>query len=242
MRKLWLIGFVGLFLVGAGRLFADDTIPTLFAAVRSGKDGKLVLEVQGKVVDASNWLGMSFYTPNYLDPIWDADHAVAKVNRGSFDTLISVPDGFLSGTFEVALWKDKVADKEVFRLDSIRGYGAGAVASGSYKPDSTWTAPLLKTDIETKGAKTILAVSGVAPDKSDQLGVSFYRAGYSDPVLDGDYSIHPVEPGSFAKRYTVPDGFETGTYEVALWSRLIARKHIYRLSGQRAYTSGVTTK
>ena len=188
MRKFMSLSLMALAFAGA--VLAEDATPRLEAAVKPGKDGRLSLEVKGVVVDAGNWLGVSFYTPNYLDPIWDAEHSVTKMEKGIFDRSVNVPDGFAGGTYEVALWKDKVAQREVYRLDSLRGYGAGAVASGSYKPDSTWTAPLLKTDIETKGAKTILAVSGVAPDKSDQLGVSFYRAGYSDPVLDGDYAVY----------------------------------------------------
>jgi len=234
------LSLMALALVGA--VFAEDTTPQLEAAVKPGKDGKLTLEVKGVVTDDGNWLGVSFYTPTYLDPIWDAEHSVTRMEKGPFSRSVAVPAGFAGGTFEVALWRDKVAQREVFRLDSIRGYGAGAVASGSYTPDSTWTLPLLKTDIETRGAKTVLVVSGLAPDKQNQLGVSFYRAGYADPVLDGDYAVYPVGQGSFTKRYNIPAGFETATYEVALWARLLNRKYIYKLEGIKAYTSGVTAQ
>jgi hypothetical protein len=86
----------------------------------------------------------------------------------------------------------------------------------------------------------VLTIKGSVPDKSDWLGVSFYKATYSDQVLDGDYAVYPVSKGNFTRSYNVPEGFESGTYEVALWKNEVARKEIHRLQNMLAYGSGAT--
>jgi hypothetical protein len=52
----------------------------------------------------------------------------------------------------------------------------------------------------------------------------------------------PISKGPFAVAIGVPDGFNDGTYEVALWTRVEAKKRVYKLAGLLAYGSGTIGK
>jgi hypothetical protein len=96
----------------------------------------------------------------------------------------------------------------------------------------------LQTKIGTRDGKSYLTVSGKGLGKENWLGVSFYKPDYSDPVLDGDYATYLVTEQEFTRTMRVPTGFETGTYEVALWRSLDAKKEVYKLETLRAYGTG----
>jgi hypothetical protein len=225
----------------SSRVWAGDSVPTLKTAIK-GVSGKLALEVSGRLPDKSDWLGVSFYKPNYTDWIWDGEHKVFEVKTSDFTQLVPVPAGFEGGTYEAALWKDRLAQKTVYKLETILGYGAGYVQSGPVETTASDSIAPLRTAIETRDHKTILRISGKAPDKEDWLGVSFYKANYADAILDGDYSTQRVAQGEFSETIAVPAGFETGSYEVALWKHLNDKKDLYKLATLQGYASGPTTK
>lgn len=115
---------------GCGIAAAADSIPALQTVIVTDSTGRLALEVTGTAPDTTGWLGVSFYKPNYTDPIWEGDHAVYFVKQGEFTRRFAVPAGYEAGTYEVALWRKLLGKKELYRLETIRGYGAGSVEKG----------------------------------------------------------------------------------------------------------------
>jgi len=110
----------------AAPALAEDSIPPLATEVTT-VEGRLTLTVSGTAPDTENWLGVSFYLPDYTDWIWEGDHAVYLVPQGEFEKSYPVPEGFEEGTYEVALWQDLAEKKTLYRMDTIRAYGYGSV-------------------------------------------------------------------------------------------------------------------
>jgi hypothetical protein len=105
-------------------------------------------------------------------------------------------------------------------------------------PDSLKLADSLSAlRTEPKGGKPVLVVSGKALDQR-WLGVSFYKPGFADAIVDGSYSMVSIPKGVFSRTVAVPPGFEDGTYEAALWVRLVAKKKVFKLDGLLSYGSG----
>jgi len=217
-----------------------DSIPALATRVASDSVGRLALELSGAVPDSAHWLGVSFYLPGYADPVWDADHSVYAV-KGVLRVSLPIPAGFEKGTYEVGLWKTKLGENTFFRTEWLRAYGSGSLKSG---PDSLKLADslsALKAEPARKNGKPVLVVSGKALDQR-WLGVSFHKSGYADPVVDGSYSMISIAKGAFSRTIAVPSGFEDGTYEVALWVRLLAKKKVFRLAGELTCGAGAVGK
>ena len=124
MKKTALAVFL---LVIAGAVLAEDSVPALETAIVV-EQGKRMLSVSGTAPDSADWLGVSFYKPTVENWIWDGDHAVYLIPGGPFSRFFAVPDGFGDGTYEVALWKSKLEEKTVYRLDTMRAYGTGETA------------------------------------------------------------------------------------------------------------------
>ena len=240
-RAFLLIVAVAFALVVSG-VQAADSLPVaqLKTTVRDSS-GTLTLVVSGAAPENNNWLGVSLYKPYYTDAIWDAQHSAYQMPRGDFTKAFTVPKELEGGIFEVALWKNKVAQKTIYRMETMRGYGGGSKDSAHTYPASD-SISALKTVIEAKAGKTSLKITGSAPDKEDWLGISFYKASYADPVLDADYSVRRVTHGDFALTIRVPEGFETGTYDTALWKNQVERREIYKFTTMLGYGTGYTVK
>jgi hypothetical protein len=221
----------------------SDSILQLTTAVATGKDGRLSLEVSGVAPESACWLGVSFYLPKYSDPVWDADHAVHAVKPGSLKTSFPVPAGYERGTYEVGLWKDKLGENTFYNASGLRAYATGSVVNGPSAVDVADSVALLRTELTATDAGRTLTIKGEAQKPSCWLGVSFYKSGYTDAVLDGDYRMLLVAAaGGFTQTVTVPDGYEKGTYEVALWDSLKAKKRVFRLTTALGYGAGEVSK
>jgi hypothetical protein len=215
---------------------ASDSIPALATRVAADSTGRLTLEVSGAVPDSAHWLGVSFYLPGHTDPVWDVDHSVYAV-KGVLRVSLPIPVGFEKGSYEVGLWKSKLGENTFYRAEWLRAYGSGSLKSG---PDSLKLADslsALKAEPARKGGKPVLVVGGKALDQR-WLGVSFHKPGYADSVTDGSYSVVSIAKGAFSQTIAVPSGFEDGTYEVALWARLLAKKKVFRLAGALGLGTG----
>jgi hypothetical protein len=220
--------------------FGADSIPALATRVAPDSAGRLTLDVSGAVPDSAHWLGVSFYLPGYADAVWDADHSVYAV-KGVLRVSLPIPAGFEKGTYEAGLWKSKLAENTFYRAEWLRAYGSGSLKTG---PDSLKLADslsALKAEATRKDGKPVLVVSGKALDQR-WLGVSFYKTGYADAVADGSYSMVSIAKGAFSQTIVVPPGFEDGSYEVALWVRLLAKKKVFRLAGALGYGAGTIGK
>lgn len=226
-------------LVPAAVALAADSLSQLATRVYTS-DGKLTLEVSGKAPDAGGWLGVSFFLAGCTDSTWDADHSVSPV-KGEFRVSLPVPDGLGGGTFEVGLWKSKLGENTFYRPERLRGYGAGTVAAGPTALELADTLSAMSTETVTSDGRKALRISGSASDNC-WLGVSFYKPGYADAVLDGAYSMLAVTKGTYSQTVAVPPGYENGTYEVALWGRLLAKKNVFRLETELAYGAGKVGK
>ncbi len=216
----------------------SDSIPAVATRVASDSAGRLTLEVSGAVPDSAHWLGVSFYLPGFKDAVWDADHSVYAV-KGVLRASLPIPVGFEKGTYEVGLWKTKLGENTFYRAEWLRAYGSGSMKTG---PDSLKLADSLSPlKTEPRGGKPFLVVSGKALDQR-WLGVSFYKPGYADAVTDGSYSMVSIPKGAFSRTIAVPPGFEDGTYEAALWARLVAKKKVFKLGGLLGYGSGAVAR
>jgi hypothetical protein len=216
----------------------SDSIPAIATRVAPDAAGKLSLEVSGALPDSAHWLGVSFYLPGYTDAVWDADHSVYAV-KGVLRVSLPIPAGFEKGTYEVGLWKSKLAENTFYRAEWLRAYGSGSMKTG---PDSLKLADSLSAlKTEPKGGKPVLVVSGKSLDQR-WLGVSFYKPGYADAITDGSYSMVSIAKGAFSQSVAVPPGFEDGTYEAALWARLVAKKKVFKLDGLLGYGGGAVGK
>jgi hypothetical protein len=220
--------------------FGSDSIPALATRVAPDSAGKLALEVSGVVPDSAHWLGVSFYLPGYTDAVWQGEHSVYSV-KGPLKFSTAIPTGYEKGTYEAGLWQTKPGENVYYKPSGLKAYGSGTVAKGPDTiavPDSL---ARLTSEVTVVDGKTVLKVSGKAQDQR-WLGVSFYKAAYADPVLDGSYSMLSVPKGPFAQVVAVPSGFSDGTYEVALWKQLDAKKKVFKLAGLLAYGSGTVGK
>jgi len=214
----------------------SDSLPVLSTRAVPESAGPPALEVSGAVPDSAHWLGVSFYLPGYTDAVWQGEHSVYAV-KGPLKFSIPVPAGFEKGTYEVGLWKAKAGENIYYRPSGLKAYGSGSIAKGPDTvavPDSL---ARLSCEIAVAGGKKVLKVTGKAQDRR-WLGISFYRAAYADPILDGSYSMTPVAKGKFSVSIAVPDGYEDGTYEAGLWTSVEAKKKVYKLDGLLAYGSG----
>jgi len=216
-------------------VIAADSLPTLATRVYTS-DGKSMLEVSGRAPDAGDWLGVSFFLPDCKDSTWDADHSVSPV-KGEFRVALPVPDGYSSGTYEAALWKSKLGENMFYWPEWLRGYGAGSTATGPTDVKLADSLLSMKTESAAGDGRKVLKISGQATDNC-WLGVSFYKPDYADALLDGSYSMLAVAMGTYSQTVTVPAGYENGTYEVALWGRLRAKKKVFRLETELAYGAG----
>ena len=219
---------------------ASDSIPTIATRVAPDSAGKLALELSGPVPDSARWLGVSFYLPGYTDAVWEADHSVYAV-KGVLRVALPIPAGFEKGTYEVGLWKTKLGENTFYRAEWLRAYGSGSLKSGPDSLELADSLAALQAEPARKGGKPVLVVSGKTLDQR-WLGVSFYKPGYADAVTDGSYSMVSIAKGTFSQTIAVPPGFEDGTYEVALWARLLAKKKVFRLAGELGYGAGTIGK
>jgi hypothetical protein len=219
---------------------AADSLPQLDTKIVKSKDGRLAVQIAGTAPDSAQWLGVSFYLPDYKDATWDADHAVYAVQPGPLKLTCPVPAGYEKGTYEVGLWKQKLGANTFYQPAGLRGYATGVSKYGPTKTTLADSVVELTTASVSKDGKRTLDVSGKAT-AGGWLGVSFYKHNYADAVLDGAYSMLSVA-GDFSQSLVIPSGYEEGTYEVALWQRLVARKNVYRLAGELAAGSGAIGK
>lgn len=226
-------------LLPATAALAADSLPQLATRVYTSNN-KLILEVSGTAPDASDWLGLSFYKPDCKDSTWDADHSVQAV-KGEFRVSLPVPEGFSSGTYEIGLWKSRLGENTFYRAERLRGYGAGSVATGPTEVKLADSLSAMKTEIAATDGGKVLKISGEAADNC-WLGVSFYKPEYADAVLDGNYSMLDITKGSYSQSLAVPPDFEAGTYEVALWGKMLARKKVFRMGTELAYGAGKVGK
>ena len=226
-------------MVAAACALASDVLPTLTSGIVT-TNGRLMLEVSGIAPDASDWLGLSFYKPDCKDSTWDADHSVQAV-KGEFRVSLPVPEGFGGGTYEIGLWKSKLGENTFYWPERLRGYGEGSIATGPTEVKLADSLSAMKTEIAATDAGKVLKISGKAADNC-WLGVSFYKPEYADAVLDGSYSMLDITKGSYSQSLAVPPGFESGTYEVALWGKMLARKKVFRMGTELAYCAGKVGK
>lgn len=216
---------------------AADSLPQLGSRIVESKDGKLALEVSGIAPDSARWLGVSFFQPGYSDVTWDADHTVYAVEPGSLLVHCPVPAGYEKGSYEVGLWKQRVGENTFYLPAGLRGYATGLNKYGPTKAILADSVAELTASVVVRNGRRSLDISGKASAEGGWLGISFYKYIFTDAVLDGAYSMQSVS-GDFRLSLPVPPGYEEGTFEAALWQRLLAKKRVYRLAGEVAAGSG----
>jgi len=81
--------------------------------------GKLVLTLKIEVSDQGLFLGVSLYPPNVVNTLEQGKHFSFPVKQGLFRKEFEVDRDFEGGTFEAALWKNKLSGENCQPDDAV---------------------------------------------------------------------------------------------------------------------------
>ncbi|MEW5693748.1 MAG: hypothetical protein AB1765_10685 [Candidatus Hydrogenedentota bacterium] len=83
-----------------------------------------------------------------------------------------------------------------------------------------------KLKVEVKDIKTnlVLVISAETDKDGYYVGYSLYTATYADPTKDLKSDLIKVENKKINKTITIPENFNNGSYEVALWGKKVEKK------------------
>lgn len=71
--------------------------------------GKLILKLKVEVADKGLFLGVSLYPPRVVNTLEEGKHFSFPVKQGIFTKELEIDQSFEGGTFESALWTNKVS-------------------------------------------------------------------------------------------------------------------------------------
>ncbi len=101
--------------------------------------------------------------------------------------------------------------------------------------------PTLSARVSKKEGRPVLEVTGVAPDASDWLAVTFFRPGEPDSTCQGQRTVYSVK-GRFLLPVPIPADYYQGSYEVGLWQRKLGDDEVaVRPVGLKALGKGSVT-
>jgi len=196
--------------------------------VPSTKDAKgrtLICHLTGDTNGKAVWLGCSFYPARYSDKLRDGYHEIYQVS-GTFQKNWELPEKFYEGSFEMALWGDKVMKNRCNRVDCFLcnkfGYHLENMldfCSGTILATNTTG---MRINITENGDKLTITATGVAGNGSAYLGASFYPKECKDIFADAQHDCRLVHK-TFHESWTVPKRFKDGRYDIALWNRKISK-------------------
>lgn len=194
----------------------------------STKDAKgktLICHITGDTQGKAAWLGCSFYPARYSDKARDGYHEIYQVSN-SFQKNWELPERFYEGSFEIALWGEKVMKSKCNKVDCFLcnkfGYHLENMldlCSGTLLATNTTG---FRINITENGDKLIITVTGVAGNGSAYLGASFYPKECRDIFDDAQHDCRLVHK-TFQESWTVPKRFKDGRYDIALWNRKISK-------------------
>jgi len=70
--------------------------------------GKIILKLKVEVADKGLYLGVSLYPPKVVNTLDEGRHFSFPVKQGIFTKDFEIDAGFEGGTFEAALWTNKI--------------------------------------------------------------------------------------------------------------------------------------
>jgi len=176
-------------------------------------------DTQGHVA----YLGCSFYPSKYSNKLKEGYHDIVQVSN-SFTRSWEIPEKFYEGSFEIAIWGDKVLKARCGRKDCFL---CGKFGFHLEKMLDFCSGTLLPTNPVTLQVSTVpgdgyvtVTVNGATQNGGAYLGVSFYPKDCKDLLKEGKFDCRRVY-SSFSEIWTVPDKYRGGRYEIALWNRKI---------------------
>gem|GEM_PF-361274 len=196
--------------------------------VPSTKDAKgrtLVCYISGDTQGKVAYLGCSFYPARYYDKLKDGYHEIYQVSN-SFQKNWELPEKFYEGSFEIALWGDKVmknkcnkvdcflCNKFGYHLENMLDYCSGTLLA----TNSTG----LRINIKENGDKIIITATGEAGNGTAYLGASFYPKDCKDIFADAQHDCRLVQR-TFQESWTLPKQYKDGRYDIALWNKKISK-------------------
>jgi hypothetical protein len=114
-----------LIFIFGGFLYAQNQ---LIKVQLTEKEGKLFLHIEGIAPQDRMYIGVSLYPRGYKDPIWDGLHMVIPLKKkGEFSKDIEVNEIYRGGYFEVALWKNLVEKKVLYKMSGLVSYKKGVL-------------------------------------------------------------------------------------------------------------------
>ncbi|MHC9543561.1 MAG: hypothetical protein AB9903_28965 [Vulcanimicrobiota bacterium] len=225
MKKLFMVLLVFIFLsLCTMATYSQDL--TNVKIVPSPKDAAgriLVLSITGNTYERVAYLGCSFYPSKYTSKMKEGSHEIVQVSN-SFTKTWEIPEKFNQGSFEIALWRNKVMKSRCgsndcflcrrfgYHLDTMLDFCSGTLLA---------TKPLtLRISIAENAGFVSVTVNGAAQNGNAYLGVSFYPNGCRDSLTEGRFDCRHVQ-STFSEIWTIPEKFKGGRYDIALWNNKI---------------------
>ncbi|MGV8123854.1 MAG: hypothetical protein AB2L14_29240 [Candidatus Xenobiia bacterium LiM19] len=225
-RVIFLLTLTVLMLSLAASAYAQCLINV--KVVPSTKDAKgktLICHITGDTQGKAAWLGCSFYPARYSDRLRDGYHEIYQVSN-SFQKNWELPERFYEGSFEIALWGDKVMKNKCNKVDCFLcnkfGYHLENTLDFCSGTILATTTTGFRINIAENGDKLTITVTGVAGNGSAYLGASFYPKECKDIFDDAQHDCRLVQK-TFLESWTVPKRYKDGRYDIALWNKKISK-------------------
>jgi hypothetical protein len=186
--------------------------------------------VMGADCSATAWIGYSIYPGTSVTGV-SARHQAVEWRKGAA-TEEALGEKFCGGSYEVALWKEKVP-LEKCRLNSCasckeKGFHmAGLIACRSgYIPEMLKgrISAVVLADIQDRNTAAKVLVEAAALRGEAYLGSSFYPKDCKDEFAEGVHRVLPMPSKTFSETLEVPEGFTGGTVVVSLWGKRVPAK------------------
>ncbi|MBC8214132.1 MAG: hypothetical protein ISR90_00140 [Candidatus Marinimicrobia bacterium] len=100
--------FLGLLLFAVIMFAQDSSTMTAEIIINADHGWPTRISINGECNNENAWLGISLYPYNTVDAVTGGRHSNSVINKGHFSQEIQVDKDLLGGSFEVALWGNKI--------------------------------------------------------------------------------------------------------------------------------------
>lgn len=232
----FVVPFLILILAATPAAMADDSAPTLSATVTADSVGKMTLDVAGSVRGRTAWLEVAL-----RGVAAGAKPAIERASvfsvSGDFRVPVPLAQELVGGSYDIALWARRESEPASSRPAWLKAYGSGTIAGGPGSGRVADSLALLQTSVATIDGRRILRVAGTA--RADRWLVVTFRDGRldADSASGSEVLLH-VGKGDFAFSVGVPVACERGSYEAALWAKMVHMSGYSRFDGELARATG----
>lgn len=200
--------------------FLHDTAVKIVPSTKDPSGRILVISITGNTNGRTAYLGCSFYPSKFTSKLKEGSHEIVQVSN-AFTKTWEIPEKFYQGSFEIALWGNRVMKNRCgsndcflcrrfgYHLDTMLDFCSGTLLV---------TKPVtLRISIAENTGFISVTVNGDVQNGNVYLGVSFYPYGCRDSLKEGRFDCRQVKSG-FSEIWTIPERFKGGRYDIALWN------------------------